>query len=163
MKRETGTALTEEDAKREPVREMINLFVDMMVGNIHPGHKQIFRVDPLDEPSVARAFDEKCGVKLDIRDFRVMMPPPHILLAMKLKSITARQPGDKLLKDACDVYAIMRHSSAKIGELASRVRKEFSSECKSALTTITDGVAMDAASHLGVEVEQCLGVIRRLA
>lgn len=163
MKRETGAALTEEQAKREPSHEIINLFVDMMVDNIHPKHKQIFKVDPLDEPLVARVFDGNCGVVLNLQDFQAMIPPPQLLLAMKLKSIVDRQPGDKLLKDACDIYAIMWHSPAKIGELVQRVHEEHHDLCKGALGVITEEVAIIASSHLGIDVERYLGVVRQLA
>ena len=145
MKRETGNVLTEEQAKRETSHEIINLFVDMMVDNIHSMHKQIFKVDPLDEPLISRIFDENCGVMLDMNDFQVMIPPPHILLEMKLKSIVGRQAGDKLLKDACVIYAIMWHSPAKIGNLAQRVRMEYPDRCMSVWDTITGEVAVEAS------------------
>ena len=162
IRRDTGAVLSEEQARAVPTFDVINLFVDMMVDNIHPQHKKIFKVDPLDEPLVARVFLEKCGVDLSIRDVRVMIPPPPILLATKLKSLPTRQPGDKLLKDACDIYAILWHSSMRFGELLSKVRREYPAECKNARSMITREVAVEASIHLGLDVETYLGVVQRL-
>jgi hypothetical protein len=162
VRKGTGEFLTEEAAGKVPMYDLFYLYLDMMVDRIHPRHGDVFSARALDEPVLARVFDEKLGVTVNVGDVGVAVPPPHILLAMKLRSLPARQKDDKILKDACDIYALIWHSSAGYRDVLEMVRSEYPMECESGLKAITDDIAERAARHLGVDVEQYNGVVRRL-
>jgi len=158
----TGEVLTEEQAKSVSMIDLFYVYVDMMVDRIHPQHDRVFKVKALDEPVLGRVFDERCGVSARLGDVSVVMPPPHLLLASKLRSIPGRQKDDKVLKDACDIYAVIWHSPVSYDRILSTVHKEYPQECATGLAAITDVIAERAARHLGVETEAYLGVVRKL-
>jgi hypothetical protein len=162
IKKSTGNVLTEEEAKKEQFYDLFYLYLDIMVDNIHPRHEEVFGCKVLDEPILARVFDEGTGVKVNVDNIEVIVPPPHILLASKLKAIPGRDKEDKQLKDACDIYAILWHSPKKYGNIISDVRKEYPKECVLGLEAITIEMAPRAADHLGIDVEEYLGVVMQL-
>ena len=86
MRRNTGEIITELAARDIPVHELIYLYVDMMVDNIHPMQKEIFGFNVLDEPILARVFEEQTGVIVNLDDVSIVVPPPSVLLATKLKN-----------------------------------------------------------------------------
>ena len=69
---------------------------------------------------------------------------------------------DKVIKDACDIYALLWHSPHGIDSVLGPVRADYPGECRSGLDAITHEVAGRASGHLGVDVESYLGVVRRL-
>ena len=162
IRKGTGEVLTEEQAKEVPMYDLFYLYVDLMVDCIHPKHGDVFGMKPLDEPVLVRVFQEKCGISVTLGNKKVVIPPPHLLLASKLRSLPDRQKDDKVLKDACDIYAIIWHSPVRYERILSEVQKEYPRECAAALPAITDDVARAASRHLGVEVEEYMGVVRRL-
>ena len=162
IRRDTGETIDEKAARGMDLYDVIYLYVDMMVDNIHPKHKQYFRADPMDEPFISRVFEEKCGVPQSINGARVIIPPPHILLATKLKAIPDRTNEDKLWKDACDIYAILWHSKTNYREIVSAVRMDYPEYCRRALNSINDEAAEKAAHHLGIDKGTYIGVVRQL-
>ncbi len=162
IRKGTGETLTEEDAKRIPLYDLFYLFVDLMVDRIHPKHQDAFGAKAIDEPILARVFDEALWKRVPVGETTVLVPSTHMLLAMKLKALPSRQKDDKVLKDACDIYALLWHSPEELGKIVAAVRREYASECASGLAAITDEVASRAAGHLGVEVETYRDVIRWL-
>lgn len=159
IRRADGAVLTEEQAKRMDFHELTYLFIDMMVDNIHPSHKEIFRCDPIDEPIAARIFDEGSMIVRELGGFQAHIPNPSSLLATKLRSIPNRQKDDKLWKDACDIYSIIWHSPERYSSILARVKEHYPSDCAKAYSAITKEVAIRAAHHLGVEEEEFSGII----
>jgi len=162
IRKGTGEILTEEEARRVRIFDLFYLYLDMMVDHIHPKHYEVFDIKVLDEPILARIFDEGNGVTVNVSGNEVVIPPPHLLLASKLISIPKRQKDDKILKDACDIYAIIWHSPEKYDSILTAVQEEYPRECEEGLRAITDDVARNAARHLGIDVEQYLDMVRQL-
>jgi len=162
MQKTTGRMLTEEGSKRIPMFDLFYLYLDIMVDRIHERQSDLLGPKAMDEPLLTRVFDEDVGVPVRIGDARVPVPPPHLLLAMKLKAIPSRQKDDKVLKDACDIYALIWYSSGGADSILRSVRSEYPELCRSGLEVISDDVAMRAAGHLGVDVETYLDVVGRL-
>jgi hypothetical protein len=162
IKRGSGEVLTEQKAASFPMHELFYLYVDMMVDNIHPKHKAVFKFDALDEPIILRVFNQKKFVRIKIGDGEVMIPPPGLLLASKLNSIPNREKNDKQWKDACDIYAIIWHSEQSYKEIISFVQEEYREPCDKAVKILTGDVAERAARHLGIEKERFLQVISLL-
>ncbi|MEW5748297.1 MAG: nucleotidyl transferase AbiEii/AbiGii toxin family protein [Candidatus Thermoplasmatota archaeon] len=159
IRRVDGMVLTEEAAKRHPLHETSYLYVDMMVDNVHPQHKHIFRCDPLDEPLAARVFESGEVVRRSLGDFRVHTPAPASLLATKLRSIPKRQLDDKLWKDACDIYSLIWHSSEDYSSILAKVRKEYPDGCSAARGAMTDEVVARAAHHIGIGDDEFASVV----
>jgi hypothetical protein len=159
VRKGTGEILSEEDSKKVPIYDLFYLYLDMMVDRIHPRHKDVFGSKALDEPILARIFDERTGTYVNVGDDRIMIPPPHLLLASKLGSIPKRQKDDKIVKDACDIYSIIWHSPKKYDAVVSSVKKEYPQECLAARKVISEEVASRAARHLGIDLEQYSRVI----
>ncbi|MBU1159138.1 MAG: nucleotidyl transferase AbiEii/AbiGii toxin family protein [Candidatus Thermoplasmatota archaeon] len=159
IRRVDGTVLTEETAKGFPLHEIVYLYVDMMVDNVHPRHKHVFRCDPLDEPIAAQMFIDGDFVKQPLGDFDIHIPNPASLLATKLRSIPQRQQDDKLWKDACDIYSIIWHSSEDYSSIIRKVRKEYPGDCTKARIAMTDEVAGRAAYHIGIERDEFTSII----
>lgn len=157
-----GRALTEEESKRVPIYDLFYLYLDIMVDRIHPRQADVLGPRALDEPILARVFDENIAVGVWIGGAMVSIPPPPLLLAMKLKAIPSRQKADKVVKDACDIFALLWHSPDGMESVLGSVQAEFPDECQSGLGAITQGVAGRAAGHLGIDIESYLGVVRRL-
>ena len=158
----SGRSLTEEESKQVPVYDLFYLYMDIMVDRIHPRQAEVLGPKALDEPILARVYDEDITEMVRIGDTEVPVPPPHLLLAMKLKAIPNRQKDDKVIKDACDIFALLWHSPEGTESVLRLVLTEYPEECRSGLEAITDQVAGRAAEHLDIDVESYLGVIRRL-
>ena len=150
VRRVDGMVMTEDEAKAHQFYELSYLFVDMMVDNVHPQHKQVFGSNPLDEPLAARVYENGDVVRQSLDDFEFHIPAPASLLATKLRSIPKRQSGDKLWKDACDIYSIIWHSSVDYSSVIDEVRKEHGDDCTEARKVMTDEVVTRAAYHIGI-------------
>lgn len=159
IRRVDGTVLTEDASKGYPLHEIAYLYVDMMVDNVHPQHKQVFRCDPLDEPLAVRIFEDGDMVRQSLEDSEVCIPTPASLLATKLRSIPKRQRGDKLWKDACDIYSIIWHSSEDYSSIIARVRSEYPDDCAKARRAMTDDVVVHAAHHVGIGNDEFASVV----
>ena len=163
IQRMTGRALTEEESKRVPSYDLFQLYLDMMVDRIHPRQDEVLGPRALDEPILARVYDEDLVQTVRVGEVSVPVPPPHLLLAMKLKAIPNRQKEDKVFKDACDIYALLWHSPEGVDVMSRKVMEEYPGECRSGLLAITEEVASRAAVHLGVEIESYREVVGKLS
>lgn len=162
IRRDTGEIISEDAARSIPIYDLFYLFVDMMVDNIHPLQEEIFGFNVLDEPLLARVFQERIGVMTNLNSLNIMIPPPYLLLATKLRSIPARTKDDKQVKDACDIYSILWHSPISYSEILTDIHNEYPEECKSGFKAINDDIGMKAAIHLGVDIERYRDVIKPL-
>ena len=162
IKRETGEIITEEVSRKIPMHELFYLYLDMMVDNIHPRQKKIFGFNVLDEPILRRVFDEGTGVTVNLEGVELLVPPPVILLATKLRSIPLRTKDDKLVKDACDIYSILWHSSEGYKKILTNIHREYPEDCIAGFNAITDKILKKAAHHPGIDVERYRDVIQPL-
>lgn len=162
IKRDTGEVITKEVAQKIGMYDLFYLYIDVMVDNIHPKQKDVFGFNVLDEPVIRRVFKESTGVVVILDGVELVIPPPVMLLATKLVSIQNRTKDDKLTKDACDIYAILWHSSISYKEILGEIHRQYPQECRAGFDAITDEVSKNAARHLGIDVETYRGVIRGL-
>jgi len=163
VERETGRILDEAQAAGLPIQDLFYLYVDIMVDNIHPEHSKVFKSKPLDEPLLRGVFSGGTAVKRNYRNHEVFIPNPQTLLATKLKAIPERQKGDKIVKDACDIYALLWHSGVDYSTILSAVKRDYPDLCEKGRGAITDSVGMKAAHHLGIDIDRYFGVIGKIA
>jgi hypothetical protein len=149
--RTDGHVLTSQEQKCLPSYDILYLYVDMMVDNIHPLHKSVFQVDPIDESIIGKVAADGSAEAHRIGNSEMKIPPPHHLLASKLGSIPHRQHDDKLVKDACDIYSIIWYSSMDYREVIEKTKESYQDRCQQGRAAIIPSVARKAAFHLGID------------
>lgn len=162
IKRDTGKVITKEVAQKIGMYDLFYLYIDVMVDNIHPKQKDVFGFNVLDEPIIRKVFKESTGLAVILDGVELLIPSPVTLLATKLVSIQNRTKDDKLTKDACDIYAILWHSSISYQKILEEIYRQYPKECRAGFDAITNEVSKNAARHLGIDVETYRDVIKGL-
>ncbi len=105
-----------------PLYQYYTVAVDLITSSQRPDLREVAGFQPFSEPLLALAFENRLhrqGIELDGR--RIWLPAPHILAAMKLRSLPSRQKDEKSVKDVCDLYALVSASGVPPRTLRSRV------------------------------------------
>jgi len=161
--RENGRTVGLEESKSIPMYNLFYLYIDPIVDYIHPRHYEVFSIKPIDEPIMARAFKGDRFSKTYIESKVIHIPEPDLLIAMKLKSFPDRQKGDKKIKDACDIYALLWHSKVNYSKLVSLVKEDYSELCPNVMKIIESDTAREAAKHLDIDIDIFTGVLKGLS
>lgn len=119
--RETRRELTLEESKTFPQYNIIHLYVDPIVDYIHPKIKHHLGFVPINEQLVSLVFTDKHCTVTNLFNTQVLLPKPHVLLAMKLKSVINRNDVDKRIKDIADIYALLWFSDIKLDQLKTQL------------------------------------------
>jgi len=114
---ETGRELTTKEAAKLPLHQIFQLYVDPVVDYIHPKIKQLLGFIPIDEPLLSLVFSDRLSIKARLFDRNVLLPRPHVLLAMKLNSVINRDKEHKRIKDISDIFSLLWFSKVKIAQL----------------------------------------------
>ena len=161
---ESGKELTLEESKNEPAHNVFKMYIDLMVDNVHPSFRKIFKFDPLDEDLLNLVF-EKTTMRTELTTFKKLLwlPAPEILLSTKIKSLPDRTE-DKRIKDICDIYAISFFSNKKVTELIKEskilLEKDRFEKLKPLLESDDD--FLKAAEHLLVDGESIKNLFKEL-
>ena len=113
---ETLKELTPEESSKKSLFEIIRLYIDPIIDNIHPQFKEIFQYNPIDEPILSIAYRYNRFAESTLHD-SILLCEPHLLLAMKLNCVNRRSKEDKRIKDISDIYALMWYSDIDLDEL----------------------------------------------
>lgn len=115
---ETGKELTKEQSAKTPIHNIFQIYVDLIVDEMHPKFKETFGLDPIDESLLKHVFEEKRN-RIELKEFNKMLwlPTPEILLATKIKSLPDRTKDNKKIKDLCDIYSLGWYSGKKVDQL----------------------------------------------
>lgn len=159
--RATGKVLTERDAASIPQYDLFYMYVDPIVDNATEHIKSIFKLSPIDEPLLGKALMENRMRKLKYLGRDVLVPEVDMMVRMKLSSFPKRTKDDKKIKDACDLYALIWHSSWKFKDLIDVVRKE-EELIKNCRPHFSEEIMKKAGFHLGIEPETYVGVMEKL-
>jgi hypothetical protein len=114
---DTGKELTPEESKRLPMHQLHQIFIDLVVDYIHPEIKSLLGFVPIDEPLLSLVFQEKMYTLTTLFKRTVLLPKPHVLLAMKLNSAPNRDKENKRIKDIADIYALLWYSDITLTKL----------------------------------------------
>lgn len=115
---ETGKELINEQATKMPIHNLFQIYVDIIVDEIHPAFNETFGFVPIDESLLQHVFnDDKRRIELGKFDKLLWIPSPEILLASKIKSFTKRAQDTKKVKDVCDIYSLGWYSGKKFVQL----------------------------------------------
>ena len=121
---ETGKELTREQSVITPMHDIFQIYVDLIVDEIHPKFKKTFGLDPIDESLLKHVFEEKRN-RIELKEFEKMLwlPTPEILLATKIKSLPNRTKDNKKIKDLCDIYSLGWYSGKELGPLKEAINR----------------------------------------
>ena len=158
--RDTQMALTEEQAKKTPLYDMFDLYVDPMVDNIPDKIRDVFGFRPADEKLLGIVFEKGQFVEMEEFEVKIRLPTADVLLATKLISLPRRSKDHKKWKDVADIYALVWYSGKKVTELKSRVLNLLSQrDVRRAFSKIEDADYQEASSAIGVELGEMKNVI----
>ncbi len=75
---ETGKELTREQSAKTPMHDIFQIYVDLIVDEIHPAFKKTFGLDPIDESLLKHVFEEKTN-RIELKEFEKMLwlPTPQ--------------------------------------------------------------------------------------
>ena len=123
---ETGRELTPKEAAKLPLHQIFQLYVDPVVDYIHPKIKQLLGFIPIDEPLLSLVFSDRLSIKANLFSRSVLLPRPHVLLAMKLNSVINRDKKHKKIKDISDIFALLWFSDVKFAQLKANLLSIYS-------------------------------------
>jgi hypothetical protein len=83
---------------------------------------------PIDEPLLSLVFQERMHTNAAFFGKSIMLPKPHVLLAMKLNSAPRRDKENKLIKDIADIYALSWYSNIPLAQLRNQLYLIYSKE-----------------------------------
>jgi len=163
---ETGEELTKEQSTKTPSHNIFQIYVDLIVDEIHPKFKKTFGLNPIDESLLKHVFEEKNN-RIELKEFKKMLwlPTPEILLATKIKSLPNRTKDNKKIKDLCDIYSLGWYSGKKINRLKEAIsyfntKKERDSVVK---CIWEDGILLDSCQQaMGIEKETIKNLVIEL-
>jgi len=160
---DNGKELTPQESAKLPLFQIFQLYIDPVVDNIHPELKNLMGFVPIDEPLLSLAFQEDMYTVATFFEKEIMLPKPHVLLAMKLNSAPRRDKEHKLIKDIADIYALSWYSEIPSPQLKSQLFSICSSE--KAQQTIRSFTAEDlnnVSNLLGITTKELSNVLTNL-
>ena len=140
---ETKKKLDLEEAKKTPSHFIYHIYIDLIVNHIPRDFKNVFGFNPIDEPLLDLVYS---GRNIKVNNF--IIPTPELMLAMKLNSVLGRDKEHKMVKDVCDIFALLYCSKIKLKEFykiynknkARKILKELNIEDASKLLDIDKNV-----------------------
>lgn len=161
--RDTGRELTPEESAGLPLYKIFQLYVDPIVDNIHSKIEELFGFIPIDEPLLSFVFFDGLFVKVKLFEVEVIMPKPHLLLAMKLNSVIHRDREYKKIKDIADIFALLWFSNIKIAELKKDLFSIHSREkTRKTITNFTESEIKKVSTIIGASEEEIKRVLAEL-
>lgn len=158
---ETGKELRSEESAKLPMYQIFQLYVDPIVDYFHPRIKKILGFVPLDEPLLSLVFINRlCNVS-NLFGSSVLLPEPHVLLAMKLNSVISRDKEHKRIKDIADIYALLWFSGRQIAKLKANLHLIYPIEiARKTIRSFTEDEIGKVSATIGIsprEIRRVLG------
>jgi hypothetical protein len=161
---DTIKELTQQESVKRPLHQIFQLYIDPIVECIHPETKNILGFVPIDEPLLSLVFQEKMYRTQVLFGEEVLIPEPHVMLAMKLNSAPRRDKTHKLIKDIADIYALLWYSDTKLSQLKQQLFAIISKEkVKNTVQKFSNEDIIRAAETLGVDNQEISRVLKDIA
>lgn len=147
-----------------PAHFIFPMYVDLIVDHIPKDFRKTFNFDPIDEPLLRFAFENKEN-RLLVKEFdrKLLLPKPELLLAMKIRSLPDRDKEHKKVKDICDIFALLWYSGIEHTEAKKRVLAFVSeNDIKKCLKKIEKEDLQKASPQLNHGVEEIERVLELL-
>ena len=156
--------LSPKEAKEKPAYEILKLYVDPVVDQIHPLMSDAFGFTPVDEPLLEIAFREDLFKTQSIGGLEVRVVAPNLLLATKLNSVMPRTEGHKRVKDLADIYALAWYSGLSITEMKASLNRLYSkAKTRLVVRSAKEDELLEVSRVLGVEPSEIRRVLGALA
>jgi len=160
---DTGTELTPEESTRLPLYQIFQLYADPIVDYIHPKIKELLGFVPIDEPLLSLVFQDKMHTKTILFEKTVLLPKPHVLLAMKLNSAPKRDKENKRIKDIADIYALLWYCDITLQQLKKQLFSIHPEEqARKTIQSITKEDIEKASIAIGISAQEISRVLAEL-
>jgi hypothetical protein len=160
---ETGRELTAKESARLPLFQIFQLYVDPVVDYIHPKIKHVLGFVPLDEPLLSLVFADDLYTTTKLFGVSVLLPKPHVLLAMKLNSVINREKEHKRIKDIADIYALMWFSDMKITEIKANLLSIYPEEkARKTVRSFTPKEIAQVSTAIGITAREISRVLAEM-
>lgn len=155
--------LGSEEANRKAAFEIVTLYLDPIVDNIHPLMSEVFGFTPVDEPLLETAFRDELFNVQSIGGLKVRVLNPQSLLATKLNSVTTRTQDHKKVKDLADIYSLAWHSGTSLMEMKAYLERLIPNiKQHPLLRGVKENEYWEVSRVLGVEQSEIRRVFREL-
>jgi hypothetical protein len=160
---DTGMELTPEESTRLPLYQIFQLYVDPIVDHINPKIKALLGFVPIDEPLLSLVIQEKMHTRTILFEKTVLLPKPHVLLAMKLNSALKRDRENKRIKDLVDIYALLWHSNIALPKLKKQLFSIYpKQETARTIQGFTKEDIQKASIAIGINAQEISTVLAQL-
>jgi hypothetical protein len=160
---DTGVELSPEESAKLSLFQIFQLYIDPVVDNIHLEMRNVLGFIPIDEPLLSLVFQENMHTNVTLFGKPIMLPKPHVLLAMKLNSAPRRDKEHKLVKDIADIYALLWHSDIALSELKRQLFSIYPKEkATHAIQNFTKQDLTNVSAVLGITPQELSRVLTEL-
>lgn len=162
---DTGEKLTADEAKKLPMHELFDLFIDIIPDTPHlDAFQKGFGFRPPAEPMLEKVFQgegEQISKYVSWGDKTVLVPGPALMAAMKIHSLPDREKGHKKVKDVADLHALLWYVKP-YREIKDEVLRLVTEDDIKKLKGIDRNFFEEAAALLQVETGLIQDTIERL-
>ena len=152
-----------EEANSKAAFEIVKLYLDPIVDNIHPLMSEVFSFIPVDEPLLETAFREELFKVKSIGGLQIRVLNPQSLLATKLNSVISRTQDHKKLKDLADIYSLTWYSGPSITEMKTDLERIIPNKKQyQVLRNVKENEYEEVGRVLGVDQSEVKRVFREL-
>jgi len=160
---DTRKELTPEESAKLPLYQIFQLYIDPVVDNIHPKIKNLLGFVPIDEPLLSLVFQDKMYTITTLFEKTVLLPKPHVLLAMKLNSAPNRDKENKRIKDIADIYALLWYSDIALPQLKNQLFSVYPKEkARKTMQNFTEEDINKVSTAIGVSTQEISRVLTEL-
>jgi len=93
----------------------------------------------------------------------VLLPKPHVLLAMKLNSAPNRDKENKRIKDIADIYALLWHSDIALPQLKNQLFSVYPKEkLRKTIQNFTEEDINKVSTAIGISTQEISRVLTEL-
>jgi hypothetical protein len=157
---DTGKELTPEESAKLSLYQIFQLYIDPVVDHIHPKTQDLMGFVPIDEPLLSLVFQDKMYTMTPLYGKKVMMPEPHVLLAMKLNSAPKRGKENKRIKDIADIYALLWYSDITLPQLKKQLFSIYPKEhARKTIQSFTKEDITNVSTAIGISTQEILRVL----
>jgi len=155
--------LTPEESAELPLYQIFQLCIDPVVDYIHPKIKSLLGFVPIDEPLLSLVFQDKMYTITPLFEKTVLLPKPHVLLAMKLNSAPNRDKENKRIKDIADIYALLWHSDITLPQLKKQLFSIYPKEkARKTIQNFTKEDMNRVSTAIGINTQEISRVLTEL-
>lgn len=160
--------ITEEEAGDHALHEVFQVYIDIIPDTTElDNFEEAFGFTPPAEPLLKPVFNDDLGEPLNEyvswkAPEEAWIVPPHLLAAMKIRSLPDREKSHKRVKDAADLHALLWYTRDYNQIKQDTLQQVTDTDLQALENAVDNTVFEDAANLLQVSQELIAESIRRL-